>query len=115
MGSLTAGKTLLLKAVGKARTVQATAWNRGARCSLTVSKWVVTGDVASEMGVALTWKAMPGMERVLTLVQKTAVQSGPTLALDRVNGSPMVTILEEDQWHWNFLKGVFVKCPLLAS
>ena len=27
----------------------------------------------------------------------------------------MVKILEEDQLHWNVLKGVFVKCPLLAS
>ena len=86
MGSLTAGKTLLLKAVKKARTVQATASNRGARCSLTVSKWVETADVASEIGVALTWKAVPGIARGLTLVQKTAVPSGLTLALDRVNG-----------------------------
>lgn len=44
------------------------------------------GDVASEMGVALTWMAMPGMARVLTAVQKSVVRSGPTLALDRVNG-----------------------------
>lgn len=86
MCSLTAGKTLLLKAVRKARTVQATARNRGARCSLTVSQWVVMDDVASEMGVALTWMAMPGMARVLTAVQKSVVRSGPTLALDRVNG-----------------------------
>lgn len=68
MGSLTAGKTLLLKAVRKAKTVQSTAWNEGARCSLTVSKWVVTGDVAAEKGVSLTWKAMPGMAQVLILV-----------------------------------------------
>ena len=27
----------------------------------------------------------------------------------------MLKTLEEDQLHWNFLKGVFVKCPLLAS
>ena len=77
----------MLEAARKARTVQATARNRGARFSLTVAMWVVTGDVASEMGVALTWMAMPGMAgMVLTVVRKSALRSGPTLALDRVNG-----------------------------
>ena len=34
------------------------------------------GNMASEMGVALTWMAMPGMAWVLTVVQKSTVRSG---------------------------------------
>ena len=67
-------------------------------------KWVVMGDVASEMGVALTWKAMPGMARVLTLVQKTAVPSGPTSGPHTANEMQLIPIekISSIRGHRNF-------------
>ena len=76
MCSLTAGKTLLLKAMRKARDCTGNCKEQRGEVFPDCIKVGRMGNMASEMGVALTWMAMPGMAWVLTVVQKSTVRSG---------------------------------------